>query len=80
MTSQHDVQTSSSITTTVDLEYALIVFSTNHHDRIDPNCSIHNHSFEIDMIRDCPLLVVIEFLLLMYTIINTNTFLPNIPI
>ena len=60
MTLQHDVQTSSSITTTVDLEYALLVFSTNHHDPIDPNCSIHNHSFETEMMRDCPLLVVIE--------------------
>ena len=56
MTSQHDVQTSSSITTTVDLKYALLVFSTNHHDPIDPNCSIHNHSFETEMVRDCPLL------------------------
>ena len=67
MTSQHDVQTSSSITITVDLEYALLVFSINHHDPIDPNCSIHNHhSCEIEMMRDRPLLVVIESVVNVY--------------
>ena len=66
MTSQHDVQTSSSITIAVDLEYALLVFSMNHHDSIDPNCSIHNHSFEIEMMRDRALLVVIESVVNVY--------------
>ena len=60
MTSQHDVQTSSSITTTVDLECALLVFSTNYHDPIGPNCSIDNHSFETEMMLDCLLIVVTE--------------------
>ena len=79
MTSQH-VQTLPSITTTVDLEYALLVFSTNHHDPIDPNCSIHNYIFETKMICDCPLVVVNESVAKMYTIINQSSFLPNIPI
>ena len=51
MTSQHDVQTSSSIATIVHLEYILLVFSTNLHDPIDFNCSIRNHSFETEMMQ-----------------------------
>ena len=43
--------------TIIDLEYALLVFSTNVHDPIDLNCSIRNHSFETEMMHDCPLLV-----------------------
>ena len=39
MTSQHDVQASSLITTIVDLEYALIVFSSNLYEPIDRNNS-----------------------------------------
>ena len=50
MRSQHDDQTSSSITTTGDLEYTWLVFSTNLHDPIDLNCCIRNHSFETEMI------------------------------
>ena len=40
-----------SITTAVDLEYILLVFSTNLHDPIVLNCSIRNHSFETEMMR-----------------------------
>ena len=60
MTSGHDAEPSSSITTTGDLEYAMLVFSTNLHHPIDLNCSICNHSFETEMMRDCPLLVVMK--------------------
>ena len=63
MTSQHDVQTSSSVTTTVwtvDLEYTSLVFSTDLHDSIDLNCSIRMQSqVETEMWRDCPLLYII---------------------
>ena len=54
-----DVQTLYSITTAVDLGYALLVFSTNRRDQIDPtcNCSIRNHSFETQMMHNFPLLV-----------------------
>ena len=39
----------------VDLEYALLVFSTNLHDLIDLKCSIRNHSFETKMMLNYPL-------------------------
>ena len=51
MTSQHDVQSSSSVTTTVHLEYTLLIFSTNLYDPLDVHCSIRNHSFETEMMR-----------------------------
>ena len=71
MTSQHDVQTSSSITTTGDLEYTLLVFSTNLQDSIDLNCSFaQNHSFETKMMRDCPLLVVIKYVHIFHFVVE----------
>ena len=63
MTSQHDVQILSSITTTVDLEYTLLVFPTILTFMIQLTLIVAftcNHSFETKMMHDCPLLAAIE--------------------